>query len=92
MIDVPKEVWKELRKESADVQRLFANALAKLQAADPLQRQQLLSATHHSRRFQDTKVRWTMRANRKYRLLLDREGDTYIVRGIAGRGDHRYYP
>lgn len=92
MIEVPSDVWKALRKESCDVQQLFEKALTKLQAATPLQRQTLLDATNNSRRFKDAQVRWTMRANHKYRLLVDRKGDTYIVRGIAGRGDHRYYP
>lgn len=92
MIRISEAARKALRKEDASVQRLFDQALAKLEAASPLERQQFLMATNPSKKFTTANVRWTMRASRKYRLLVDREGDTYVIRGIVGRGDHRFYP
>ena len=90
MIQITDKAQKDLRHASRHEQQLFYEAIQRLHTASPLERQQLLSAVQ-SNKFKAAGVRWTMRANHKYRLLIDRSGEEYVVRGFVGRGDRRFY-
>lgn len=90
MLRISDSVRKLLTREHPQTQRLFRDAVARLQAASAVERHKLLKPVS-SNKFQAASVRWTMRANHKYRLLLDRDGSDYIVRGFVGRGDQRFY-
>jgi mRNA-degrading endonuclease RelE of RelBE toxin-antitoxin system len=90
MLHITTAVKKQLAKSPAQLRRLFDEAVHTLTAATPQERHQLLKPVY-SNKFQAAQVRWTMRANHKYRLLVDREEDTYVVRGFVGRGDQRFY-
>lgn len=90
MIRVLPRVSKDLSRLSAAEQRAFEHALAKFQSAKPHERQSLLRPVIQPA-FKHLNVRWTMRASQKYRVLVGREGDDYIVCGFVSRGDKRYY-
>lgn len=90
MLRITNPVKKLVSKEHPQVQRLFHDAVHRLSEATPQERHHLLTPVH-SNKFQAAQVRWTMRANHKYRLLVDREGDEFVIRGFVGRGNQRFY-
>lgn len=89
LVTILEKARKQLAAFTVQEQRAFHNALARFTAASPLDRRKMLkdvTATHGRHQ-----VHWSLRASRKHRVLLDRENDTYVVRGFVSRGDHRYY-
>lgn len=90
MFRITDTLQKRLKREHPEMQSLFENAFHKLTAASPLERKHLLKPVY-SNKFQSAKVKWTMRANHKYRLCIDRDDEGFIVRDFVGRGDQRYY-
>lgn len=90
---VPSDVDTSIRKdfEPAEV-KAFDSAVAKLRQATLQTRQRLLTGVK-SNRFKKVDARWTMRASRKYRVLLGQDNNNdIVVRGLVSRGDHRFYP
>ena len=89
-IRILPRVTKVLARLPTTEQRAFSHALEKLRAAAPQDRVNLLSAVY-TPAFKDIDVKWTMRASQKYRVLLRRDADDYVVCGFVSRGDKRFY-
>ena len=91
-IIVPVVVDQDIRKKFAAIDvKAYDSAIAKLKQATMQDRQRMLTSVK-SNRFQRVDAKWTMRASKKYRVLLGQENNDIIVRGLVSRGDHRYYP
>lgn len=91
MFRITPALNKRMKREHPELQAAFAEAYQKLVNATPLERKHILIPANLSRKFQTMKVKWTMRANRKYRLCVDRDDEGFVVRDFVGRGDQRYY-
>lgn len=87
----PKTDAQIRHKLSAQDVKAYEHAVQKLRNARPGDSHRLLT-TVKSNRFRDRGIKYTMRASKKYRVLLGQEGTSYVVVGLANRGDHRYYP
>jgi phage-related protein len=90
LIDVLQSAMKQLTKFSSKEQRSFQKALDRFTTADPLTRRTMLKHIGNSH-FDNLQVKWSIRASRKHRILLDWEQDHYVVRAFVSRADRKYY-
>lgn len=81
---------RQLKEFPQKEQRAFTRALERFASATPLARRQMLKFIGNSA-FDHLKVKWSLRASRKQRVLLDWDQNEYVIRGFVTRGDHRYY-
>lgn len=91
-VRIPPDVDRTIRKRfSAQDVKAYEHAVQKLKESTLQSRQRLLTGVS-SNRFKKAGARWTMRASKKHRILLDMEEGEFIVRGLVSRGDHHFYP
>lgn len=89
-LKILQKAAKQLKQFDRRERQAFERALAKFESADPLTQRMLLSQIANTH-FAPFGVRWSIRASRKHRVLLDWEDNGYVVRAFVSRGDHRYY-
>lgn len=91
-VHVPQNVDRDIRKRFSEQDvKAYQHAVEKLRQSTLQSRQRLLTGVS-SNRFKKAGARWTMRASKKHRLLLDMEQGKFVVRGMVSRGDHHFYP
>jgi hypothetical protein len=71
-------------------QKAFRKVMERFRGAPPDARRQMLTAMY-APAFRDRGVTHAIRLNRKYRILVGRADDTYVVEGVVSRGDSRFY-
>jgi plasmid maintenance system killer protein len=86
---IQKAALKQVSACTANEQKAFEKAVKRFSDANLDVRKTMLKKLSNTH-FCDYKVTWTLRANRKYRLLVDWEDDHYVVRAFVSR-NHRYY-
>lgn len=90
MITILELAKKQLQRFSSTEQRAFHKTLDRFVAASPQTRRSMLKHIGNSP-FDRINVKWSLRASRKHRVLLDWDTDHYVVRAFVSRGDHKYY-
>lgn len=90
MITVLQSALKQLERFSQTEQKQFKKALDRFTAADPLARRSMLKNIGFGH-FGNMGVKWSIRASRKHRVLVDWENNDYVVRAFVSRGDSKYY-
>jgi phage-related protein len=90
MITILTAALKQLERFSKKEQHAFQKAIERFTHADPLSRRSMLKHIGNSH-FDHLQVKWSIRASRKHRVLLDWEHDRYVVRAFVSRGDRKYY-
>lgn len=90
MITILQSALKQLERFSQRERQAFQKALDRFVAADPLARRSMLKHLGESH-FDNLGVKWSIRASRKHRILLDWQNNDYVVRDFVSRADRRYY-
>lgn len=90
MITVLQSALKMLDRFTQVEQKQFRKAIDRFNAADPLARRSMLKNIGFGH-FGQMGVKWSIRASRKHRVLIDWENEEYVVRAFVSRGDRKYY-